>query len=334
MLLIIDLLPKKLFLLFTILIYTTTVHAVGFREMSTESVNFSVWYPSDAPPLVQRLGPFDVEIARNAPIKAGKHEIVLFSHGYNGFYRNHYLTIQALVNAGYVVVAPQHEADYLLGGSQTAESLNYRYFELSQALNAVVGSTEFGDYVDAKRVHGLGYSLGSISILLASGATFSSQRYHDYCRRNQALDPNFCEDPGWIYRLIQSFHHDVVLHPTNDSFSKQPLILGKVILVAPVFQGIEPTSELSIRQLDVFAFDSDTVAIPEYHAHPLYEAFSLHNPSGYHMVQGHHYAFIAPFPKWLVEEEDIPVAKDPEGFDRSAFLNALNQKIVAIMTNE
>lgn len=334
MFLIMSLFPKRIFLLFSVLIFTTTAHAVGFREMSAEGVSLAVWYPSDAPPLVQRLGPFDVEMAKDAPIKAGEYDIVLFSHGYNGFYRNHYLTIQALVNAGYVVVSPQHEADYLLGGSKTAAALSYRHFELSKALDAVVSSREFGDHVNAKRVHGLGYSLGGVSTLLASGATFSSQRYADYCRRNQSLDPNFCEDPGWIYRLIQSFKHDVVLHPTGDTFRKEPLISGKVILVAPVFQGIEPTSKLSMRSLDVFAFDSDVVAIPEYHARPLYEAVSLNTPSEYHSVQGHHYAFIAPFPKWLMEDEDIPVAKDPKGFDRLAFLNALNKKIVGIMASE
>ncbi|WP_425640946.1 alpha/beta hydrolase family protein [Marinomonas gallaica] len=325
---------RLLILLFSSLIFSMTAHAVGFREISTEGVSLSAWYPSETPPVNQRLGPFDVEIAKDAPILTGKHEIVLFSHGYNGFYRNHYLTIQALVNAGYVVVAPQHEADYLLGGSDTAAALNYRYFELSKALNAVIKSSEFSNYVNANKVHGLGYSLGSVSIMLASGATFSSQRYKDYCDQNQSLDPSFCEDPGWIYRLIQSFRHDVVLTPISDSFKEQPLITGKVVLVAPVFQGIETTSKLSMSDLDVIAFDSDSIAIPQYHALPLYIAFSSNMPSEYHVVKGHHYAFIAPFPKWLTEEEDISVAKDPEGFDRSVFLRDLNAKIVEIMTSK
>ena len=335
MFLIINSFSKRFFLiLFGAAIYTTTVSAVGFREMSTEGASFSVWYPSDSPSSSQRLGPFDVELAKNSAIKPGRYEIILFSHGYNGFYRNHYLTIQALVNAGFVVIAPQHEADYLLGDSETAAALNYRYFELSNALNAVVESKELGAHVNEKRVHGLGYSLGGVSTLLASGAGFSLQRYNEYCHRNQSLDPNFCEDPGWIYRLIQSFKHDVTLHETSDSFSKPPLITGKAILVAPIFQGIDPTSKLSMNGLTVFAFNSDTVAIPKYHARPLYEAFSSNIPSEYHIEQGHHYAFIAPFPKWLTEEEDIPVAKDPEGFDRLSFLNALNKKIVSTFTGK
>ncbi|WP_067037974.1 hypothetical protein [Marinomonas gallaica] len=89
-----------------------------------------------------------------------------------------------------------------------------------------------------------------------------------------------------------------------------------------------------MSDLDVFAFDSDRIAIPPYHALPLYKAFSSNMPSEYHVVKGHHYAFIAPFPKWLTEEEDIPVAKDPEGFDRSVFLRDLNAKIVEIMTSD
>jgi hypothetical protein len=42
----------------------------------------------------------------------------------------------------------------------------------------------------------------------------------------------------------------------------------------------------------------------------------------------HHFAFIAPFPKWLTDSENIPVAKDPEGFDRQAFIDNVNQDIV------
>lgn len=325
---------RSFFVLFlSTLFFVTTAHAVGFREMSTNDGTFSVWYPSDTPPKLQRLGPFNLEISKNSPIKKGRYEIVLFSHGNSGFYRNHYLTIQALVNVGFVVIAPQHEADYLVGGNKTSAALNHRYLELSKALDAVENSIEFGDYVDIKKVHGVGYSLGGVSTLLAAGAIFSLQHSDDYCRRNELLDPNFCEDPGWVYRLIQSFRHDVVLPPTNDSFSQKPLISGKVVLVAPVFQGIKPSAKLSMSSLTVFAFNSDVIAIPAYHALPLYDEFSLYIPSEYLEVEGHHYAFISPFPKWLTEEEDIPVAKDPEGFDRVMFLNNLNEKIVKQITN-
>ena len=38
------------------------------------------------------------------------------------------------------------------------------------------------------------------------------------------------------------------------------------------------------------------------------------------------------FPQWLTYKEDIPVAKEPEGFDRSAFLRAVNAMILRALT--
>lgn len=53
----------------------SAVCAAGFREISVDGVQAGTWYPGDAPTTSQRLGPFDVEIARNAPTREGKHEL-------------------------------------------------------------------------------------------------------------------------------------------------------------------------------------------------------------------------------------------------------------------
>ena len=87
-------------------IWTLDADAAGFRKMSVEGVEIGVWYPSDVSTIKQRLGPFDVDIANDAAILDGKHEIILFSHGNSGFYRNHYLTAQTLADAGFIVVPP------------------------------------------------------------------------------------------------------------------------------------------------------------------------------------------------------------------------------------
>ncbi|MCP4486251.1 MAG: hypothetical protein GY820_02865 [Gammaproteobacteria bacterium] len=314
---------------FLLSVSAVSATAAGFRELSAGNVKFGIWYPSETQPSMQRLGPFEVEIAKNAPIKVGNHEIILFSHGNSGRYRNHYLTAQALADAGFVVIAPQHEADYLIGGRKTAPALDHRYLELSEALNAVLTAPEFMANVNQEKVHGLGYSLGGATILLASGAGYSSQRTAQHCRDNRASDVTFCEDPGWVFRFIQSFRHDVNLRPTPDPFHNPPLINGKVVLVAPVFQGIDVSYPLSMNNLTMFAIEGDKIAIPKFHARPLYDMISRDIPSNYQTIPGHHYAFIAPFPKWLIKEEHIPVAEDPEDFDRSAFLAMINAKIVA-----
>jgi len=111
-------------------------------------------------------------------------------------------------------------------------------------------------------------------------------------------------------------------------------VTGKVVLVAPVYQGIDLASPLSMSTVTVFAIDGDKVAKPDFHARPLVSAASLLVPSELRVVTGHHYAFIAPFPEWLAKSEDIPVAEDPDGFDRSAFLTELNDRMVSVFADE
>ena len=45
-------------------------------------------------------------------------------------------------------------------------------------------------------------------------------------------------------------------------------------------------------------------------------------------LPGHHFAFIAPFAKRVVDDESIPVTIDPEGFDRHTFIRDVNARLV------
>ena len=103
--------------------------------------------------------------------------------------------------------------------------------------------------------------------MLAAGAGFSSNKANLHCNKNGEQDSAFCDDPGFIFRIIQSFRSDVKLRTTNDPFQYDPIFTGKAVLIAP-------------------------------------------------------------FPKWLRDKEDIPIAFDPEGFDRPAFINSVNEMIL------
>lgn len=45
-------------------------------------------------------------------------------------------------------------------------------------------------------------------------------------------------------------------------------------------------------------------------------------------------AFIAPFAKRVTDIEDIPVAKDPPGFDRVKFISDLNNELTTFFLRE
>lgn len=312
---------------------TLPANAAGFRVLFHDGVEIGVWYPSDTATTSQRLGPFEVDVARDAPIKKGTHQVILFSHGNGGYYRNHYLTAHTLADAGFIVAAPQHEADYLIGGRKTASALNHRYLELDVALKAVLSEADFRGYVDDDVIHGLGYSLGGATILLAAGAEYSTERVVQHCRLNKVADAGFCAYSGWIHRITQffrSFRHNVSLPETTDPFRNKPLTNGKIVLVAPAFQGLRVGESLSAASLTVFAIEGDRITKPEFHARPLVSAVSPHLSANLQSIPGHHYAFIAPFPKWLTDKEDIPVAFDPEGFDRQSFLTDMNARILSV----
>ena len=301
-------------------------NAAGFRVLFQDGVEIGVWYPSDTATTSQRLGPFEVDIARDAPIKKGVHQIILFSHGNSGYYRDHHLTARILADAGFIVAAPQHEADYFIGGRETARALNHRYLELDAALKAVLAESDFRGHVNGDAIHGLGHSLGGATILLAAGAEYSTDRVVEHCRLNTVADAGFCGYSG----SAKPPGHNVSLPETADLFRNKPLTNGKIVLVAPVFQGLGVEESLSATSLVVFAIEGDKIIKPEFHARPLVNVASPHLPTDLQSIPGHHYAFVAPFPKWLTDKENIPAAFDPEGFDRHSFLSDLNARILSV----
>ena len=298
--------------------------AAGFREIETGSGVAGVWYPSDAPVTAQKLGPFDVDMARDAPVREGMFQAVLLSHGNGGRYRNHHLTARALADAGFVVIAPQHGADAFVGGRRTVRAMAYRYGELAAALAGVREDPAFRNRLATGPVHGVGYSLGGTAILLASGAAYDTARVRAHCRTNRREDRAFCKGRGVLHRVMQTFRRMPGPRKVADPFRGPPLVTGQAVVVAPVYQGVDAGAGLSVRALTVIAIGGDRIAQPVFHSRPLADAAEVQVPTLLLEVPGHHYAFIAPFPEWLTEEEHIPVAEDPEDFDRGAFIREVN----------
>ena len=85
---------------------------------------------------------------------------------------------------------------------------------------------------------------------------------------------------------------------------------------------------LSTSCMLVVAIEGDEIAQPRFHAAAIASALSSRRRAGMISVPGHHYAFIAPFAKRVTDKEHIPVAIDPGGFDRAAFIRDVNALIV------
>ena len=303
--------------------------AVGFRTLDDGGLRISVWYPSPAEEREFKLGPFDAVLAVDAePVADGRHQIVLLSHGRLGRPRNHHLTAKALVGAGFIVIAPLHTPDHLMVRDGIPKGIVWRVAELRHAMEAVLEDPAFRGIADTSRVHALGYSLGGLTALGAAGAPFSVPEMEDHCGREN--DPEFCTPLSPIAVRIAKRHRKVV-EPDLDAAPPYPasgFVNGAVAVVAPVGQGVGIDADTFLAKgVMVIGLERDTVTIPRFHAAHLNEVFSRHVETEYHLIDAHHHAFISPFAKRVTDVEDIPVAKDPEGFDRRAFLDDINARL-------
>jgi hypothetical protein len=312
------------------LVHSASASAVGYRLIDKENLKVSVWYPSEATEQKVQYGPFDASFAVDAAPRKGKYQPVLVSHGNSGRARNHYLTARALVEAGFIAIAPLHTPDHLIDTDDTATALNWRTRELQIALELVMRDSELGSILDISQVHGLGYSLGALTIMQAAGATIDLTAVDDHCSRN--ADPAFCDSAGWILRtrlrLLRGVDVHRAMRNTPNVFNTFPYLNGKVALVAPVGQGAVFNSDFFLaKKVFIVGLKDDIVTVPEFHS--LYLESIIPDDLLYEslLVPGHHSAFIAPFSKRVTSKEDIPAAKDPVGFNRIDFLDDINTRL-------
>ena len=92
--------------------------------------------------------------------------------------------------------------------------------------------------------------------------------------------------------------------------------------------GCAEAAGLAASRALVIAIGGDVIARPRFHASAIASALPPDRLAGFVTVPGHHFAFIAPFAKRVTDNEHIPVAIDPEGFDRDAFIRRVNGLIV------
>ncbi len=322
--------PVLFFLM--VMIFNSQAHAVGFKWIVADDLKIGVWYPSPDAEAEGQLGPFDVTLAMDAePETQGSYQVVLFSHGNLGRVRNHHLTAKALTEAGFLVIAPLHSADHLMAGDDIPMVLEWRATELRFALEAVIQDEKFRNIVDLSRIHALGFSLGGLTALNAAGASIDVPAAEEHCARYD--DPAFCDKIPlflrWKIRYLRKTTTPDLNREIAPKYFPIGFVNGNVAVVAPIGQaiGFEQNTFLA-KRLMIFGLKDDKVTLPQYHAANLDDIFSGKIDTQYHLLEGHHSAFISPFAKRVTDVEDIPAAKDPDGFDRMEFLNNINGKLV------
>lgn len=324
-------------------------YSVGFRviEAKTEG-DFSggVWYPSIDKEFEKKWGPFRPKWAWDGKPVTGKRPAILFSHGVMGRYRNHRDTAEILTRKGYIVIIPQHTKDQWVGTARTVAVVEHRIAELSRTLKEFShAEPDIAKLIDEQNISAIGYSLGGLTVLGASGAIPSTQYVEEHCLQNKQADANFClGDLSWWKRIWSwiagtgSVHWFYKTELENKDIITQiePAINFRVIvLVAPVAAAYYPEQIQNINaKMAIFRLESDQINRFPFHADYIHRSLGEKEHFYKSYKDAHHFAFISPYPEWLLQEEHIPVAIDPEGFDRKAFLKEINSDILIFLQKE
>ena len=177
--------------------YIETSGALG-RVLPT-----AIWYPapdetSGTPELYAGL--IGREAVRDAPIAdGGPWPLIVFSHGNSGVKEQSVFLMEALAEAGYVVVAPDHVGNTFFNDDESLEPLmnHLRPLDVRAVIDRVTEPIAddpawLNDRVDLDRIGMTGHSRGGYTTLaIAGGALGPRDDYRQFCA--DAPDHEVCQ---------------------------------------------------------------------------------------------------------------------------------------------
>jgi predicted dienelactone hydrolase len=269
-----------------------------------ERIPLRVLYPTRAPSRVERLGPYAVDIALDAPPEGDRLPLVVISHGTGGsplVYRD--LALH-LARAGFVVALPAHpgnhrDDDRLAG---TAANLVNRPRHLHLVIDAAFADDVVGGRLSRNGVAVVGHSMGGYTALALAGGNPSA----------------------FAQQTADGLPHPVaVVHDPR---------VRALVLLAPAtawFMGDGALADVDLPIL-MWTAEKDEHA-PAFHGEIV--ARGVRDPGRIErrvVPNAGHFAFMSPFPESM-RRPDFPPSQDPEGFDRAAFQPILQDGIAGFL---
>lgn len=182
------------------LIPTLATAETAFRQITLDPqgnrpLEVALWYPTEDRGTAEAVGEnaafFGIPVLRDAAPEAGDHPLVLLSHGYGGSWRNLNWLAERLVDAGYVVAAPDHPGTTTFNRDPVqAAALFERPRDLSRAADALLADPALAGQVDADRIAAIGHSLGGWTAAALAGARFAPDQFAADCAGN--ANPRTC----------------------------------------------------------------------------------------------------------------------------------------------
>ncbi|MET3211202.1 UNVERIFIED_CONTAM: putative dienelactone hydrolase [Paenibacillus sp. PvR008] len=268
------------------------------------TVPMIVMYPTDAPEQTDRLGPYSLEVARDAAPLEGKFRLVLISHGTGGSPLVYRSLARHLARNGFIVGLLEHpfnnRNDNSLEG--TVQNLTYRPRHLRMAADWFFEDERFKGLLQPGGHSVIGHSMGGYTALAAAGGIPTSFPTESPDGKPQQID---------------------VPHDSR---------IRSLILLAPASVWFRNEGALNNVRLPILMLDAerDPYALP-FHAQIIMNSVAEPQMIRYRTVENAgHYSFLTPFPAEMISP-DFPPSQDPPGFDRVQFHETLKAEVVEFL---
>lgn len=274
----------------------------------------AIWYPCPkAEPEHVSLGDLAVAVdyglvgVQGCLVSGVKLPLVIFSHGYKGWFGGHHDTAAALADAGFVVAAINHSGD---NGSDTSRSDELSSFlsrpaDLVRLLDFVLNDWKDKAVVDPSKIGLFGFSKGGYTGLALVGAAPDFARFargctdiSKFCDELRSADIPVPPQDGRVRAAV-------IAEPLSGLFTKENLAAIRIPLQFW-------RAELATAGVDVDPAGTARIAR------------SLPGKPDVHVVPAGHFAFLAPCSPQLATVVPRICTDVPAGFDRSAFHREFN----------
>ncbi len=296
---------------------TIGMEIVAAPDPGHAPINVLLLYPAEGRARFTLMGMGLVEVAPDAPITAGRHPLIVISHGTGASPTSHIDTALALAEQGYVVAALVHNGDnyqdHSIVGAPTW--MTDRARQVVRVNDFLLNAWNDRGSLDPERVGLFGFSAGATTALINIGAT------PDFSLVSSACETN----PEFVCRLIQP---GVVLESPSETGELHDPRVRAAVLAAPGLGMAFSRERLERATLpvQVWAASADVNAPAASNATAI-AALLPNSPVPKVVPDAGHFAFLAPC--GLVGSLLAPMlCSDSNGFDRATFHREFNAEVV------
>ena len=274
-----------------------------------EAVPLRVLYPSTAPARLTSLGPFEAEVAPQAPVAEGKFPLVLVSHGSGSSGLLLRTLALFLAQRGFVIGLPEHPGNHRNGNerAQSLENLKQRPKHLRSCLDYLFGTSPWQDHLHPDRAGVIGHSLGGYTGLALAGGTPHNR--HE----------------------IQHFPALKITGSEPIEVEADPRVKALVLLAPAAGWFMAPEALAQVRLPVLLVTGAEDTQAPSFHAQIVKDGVAGRCPLTHKVVEkAGHYSFLSPFPPAMCRPDFAP-SQDPEGFDRAGFHRWLEEEVLGFL---